>query len=86
MRLNNGDLVGGGYYLILWHRPCSCKLPRPYIPCCCPCLIPSDTLFCPLALFLWCFTPVVTCGKCHEFSISLVVLVCRLVYLLGLEL
>ncbi len=86
MRPNNRNLMGGGYYPILWHRPRYCKLLWPRTSCCCLCLALSGTLFRILAPSLWCLTPAVTHKKCHKSSTSLVALIFRLISLLAVKL
>ncbi len=83
MKPNNRNLVGGGHYLILWHGLRCCKLPQTYISCCHSRLTLS--LF-PLGPCLYCLALAVTRKKRYESSTSLIALIYRLAFLLGIEL
>lgn len=75
--------------LTLLHRPCSRRWLQLYIiSCCYSChhQTLAETIFFPLISFLWCPTFAVTYEKCYRFSIFLVVLVYKLVFLLPIEL
>ncbi len=86
MRLNNRVLVDN-HYLIFWHRLCCHKLPQPRTPRHRHLSqILAWTLFHPLAPSIWCPTSAVICEKCHESSTSSTALICRLAFLLGIEL
>lgn len=83
---NTRGLISG-HYPILWHRSHCCQLPQTHISCCRLCLVLSGTLlFCLLAFFLCCFALAVTHGKRHRSSIFFIVLICRLAFLLNVEL
>lgn len=84
-RLNSRGLVDD-YYLTCWHRLYYCKLPQPYTFCRRYSQILSGTLFYSLVFSLYCIVLIVICEKYCEFSIFLIALIYRFVFLLDIKL